>query len=172
MGKPIFCAAFPRERRLWATAACFFSLLIRCSTEEAASHDSPHRSFRAAATAPGSAGGGIHRRDRRNLISAHAGGRVPRSLSADGRSYYPMAGTRRRRDRAFGYHPDGSRNEWRPEDGGDAFDFAVRAFRRENDLRRRYGRLFCPPGGVSTFKRGDLSDRRKPYAGGGSEPVG
>ncbi len=27
--------AFPRERRLWATAACFFSLLIRCNTEEA-----------------------------------------------------------------------------------------------------------------------------------------
>jgi len=36
-GKTRILRAFPRERELWATAACFFSLLIRCSTEDAAS---------------------------------------------------------------------------------------------------------------------------------------
>ena len=35
MGRRIFYGAFPRERGLWAMAACFFSLLIRCNTEEA-----------------------------------------------------------------------------------------------------------------------------------------
>src|ERR1035438_4173584 len=126
--------AFPLERGLWATAACFFSLLIRCNTEEASSNDPSNCSIRAAATAIDPVTGGDHFNWRNYCIPPHARGRLPRSLPTDGGGHYTMAGTRSRRGRTPSHGAHRSGDERRSEDVGNALDFSLWSLRRQNDV--------------------------------------
>src|ERR1700733_6425137 len=66
--------AFPLERGLWAMAACFYSLPIRCNTEEAVTNDSSRRPVCFTATCLDPAAGIIDYHRRRDLVRAYAGG--------------------------------------------------------------------------------------------------
>ena len=65
-----------------------------------------------------------------------------------------------------------SGNERRAEDVGDALDFALRAVRRDPDVRRGHRRLFRAASGVSAAERSHLSHGRDALARAALEPVG
>src|SRR6185437_7810357 len=86
-----FSRDFPLETESWATAACFFSLPIRCNTEEAGSNDTSHRSVRASTAAIDPAYGRHNHGGRNHIVPSHAGGRLPRSLANYGGDHHPVA---------------------------------------------------------------------------------
>src|ERR1700739_900918 len=80
------------EKRSSETAACFFSLLIRCNTEEAGLNDSPHSSIRSAPTDICPLVGCLYHGWGCHLIRPHACGRLSESVAANGRDHHPVAG--------------------------------------------------------------------------------
>src|SRR6185312_2926183 len=87
-----FSRDFQSETGSWATAACFFSLPIRCNTEEIGSNDPSHRSVRASATAIDPPYGRHNHCGGNRIVPSHAGGRLSRSLAANGGDHHQWPG--------------------------------------------------------------------------------
>jgi cobalt-zinc-cadmium efflux system membrane fusion protein len=131
-GQTEIVKGIPLEKGLWATAACFFSLPIRCNTEARMIHHVVQFALRqrllVLLLTIFIVIGGVISFDHMPVAC------LPGSLATHGGGDYLMARARSRGSRTSRHHPDRGRDEWRPEDGRHALHISLWVVRCHHDF--------------------------------------